>query len=169
MTAPREVQTYFEPSQELIEKYPWEVSLSFMFSRVERAHIMALYCGVVKLHKVDGNLARTAVDGFENRRDDFRNLFAAVYGKKLPDALIKKIETAQQVRNHVLHGKTVESGDFREAIVRIVDYAEGFNQLTTSVAGFRPFGSLQGYKGRAKSLDRSTSRWVLKGIGLPID
>ena len=76
MQAPKEIQWYFAPAEELIEHYPWEVSLAYLFARLERAHIMTLYCGVVKLHKVDSELAAQSVDRFENRQADFRALFA---------------------------------------------------------------------------------------------
>ena len=169
LEAPEEVQEYFAPAQELIERYPWEVSLSYLFSRLERAHLMALYCGVVKLHRVDKGLAKNAVERFENKPTDFRTLFHDVFGRKLPSRLVAKFEDAQNVRNNVLHGKKVSERDFRRAIVAIIEYATGFNTRCFDLGGFRPFGSLQGFKGAAASLDKSTSRWVLKGIGLPLD
>ena len=79
---------------------------------------------------------------------------------------IAKIESAQKTRNKILHGKTVSDADKRRAIISILEYAEAFNEEVSAVAGFRPFGSLQGFRGAAQSLDKSTSRWVLKGIGL---
>jgi len=162
------VRNYFDPTLELIEHYPWEVSLSFMFAKIERAHVMSLYCGVVKMHKVDATLAQTAVDRFENDRKTFRTLFEAVFDRKLPHELIQKIEIAQKVRNRVLHGKPVEGAAYRRAVMAIIEYAEGFNDICTEAGGFTPFGRLQGYKGRGVSLDKSTSRWVLKGIELPV-
>ena len=167
--APEEIQWYFTPAAELIEHYPWEVSLAYLFARLERAHIMTLYCSVVKLHKVDSELAAQAVDRFENRHADFRALFANALGRKFPRSLINKLEPAQAVRNRVLHGKNVAEKDFRKALVAIIEYAEEFNQKCYDSGGFRPFGPLKGFKGAAASMDRSTSRWVLKGIGLPID
>lgn len=166
--APEEVQMYFQPVAELIEHYPWEVSLSFLFSKVERAHIMSLYCGVVKLHRVNSKIALTAVDLFENRREEYRLLFNNVFGRKIPSSISNKIEEAQKIRNRILHGKTVADRDFRKAIVAIIDYATEFNELCFESASFRPFGSLQGFKGAGSSLDDSTSRWIVKGIGLPL-
>ena len=64
--APPEVQVYFEPVGQLIEYYPWEVSLSYLFAKLERAHLMSIYCGVVKLHRADAALARKAVDAFQH-------------------------------------------------------------------------------------------------------
>ena len=50
-TAPKEIQDQFYPSVELIGKYPWQVVLAYMFSRIERVHNLTLFCGVVKLHR----------------------------------------------------------------------------------------------------------------------
>ena len=166
--APTEVQAYFEPVGELIEKYPWEVSLSYMFARVERAHLMAIYCGVVKLHRVDAEMARNAVDRFQNTREGFQYMFANVFGSKVPQRLQEMLEKAQDVRDRVLHGKTVRQPDYRLSIVSLIDYATEFNDVCNDKGGFKPFGDLRGYKGAATSLDPSTSRWVLKGIGLPL-
>lgn len=167
--APEEVQFYLEPVAELIERYPWEVSLSYLFARVEKAHIMSLYCGVVKLHKTDAGLAATAVDQFENTRHQFQIMFENIFGKPIPKRTRKMLETAQGVRDRALHGKNVIDKDYRAAVVSIIEYASEFNQHCSQLAGFRPFGDLRGYKGASASLDRSTSRWVLKGIGLPLD
>ena len=166
--APNDVQRYFQPAGELIEHYPWEVSLSYLFARLERAHLMAIYCGVVKLHKADAALATTAVDRFQNRRDEFLTLFKNVFGEDIPRSLLQLLELAQDVRDRVLHGKKVNDADYRMAIAAIIDYATKFNEICFEGGGFRPFGDLRGYKGAGSSLDRSTSRWLLKGIGLPL-
>lgn len=73
---------------------------------------MTLYCSVVKLHKVDSELATQAVDRFENRQADFRALFANALGRKFPQSLVNKLEPAQAVRNRVLHGKNVAEKGF---------------------------------------------------------
>lgn len=164
--APNEVQWYFEPVAELIEHYPWEVSLSYLFARVERAHLMAIYCGVVKLHKADATLASKAVDLFHNTREEFQAKFENVFGRKIPKPLQETLEQAQTVRDRVLHGKTVSESEYRMAITTIVHYATEFNGVCYETGGFRPFGDLRGYKGAASSLDTSTSRWLLRGIGL---
>ncbi len=170
LDSPPDVQSYFHPVEDLIEYYPWEVSLSYLFSRVERAHVMALYCGVVKIHRTDNQLAKSAVDRFENRREEFLKLFENIYGKKIPKVLIDKLEKAQNIRNRVLHGKKVKDKDFRLAIVAIIEYASGFNQHCRRIQGIPTFvRSLQGFTGATSPLDKSTSRWVLKGIGLPLD
>ena len=99
-------------------------------------------------------------------RSGFRDLYATIFGKSLKKATADKIAEAEKVRDRILHGKKVSEADKRKAVVEILEYAEAFNAEVQGLAGFKPFGSLQGFKGRAESLDKSTSRWILKGIGL---
>ena len=167
--APDNVQWYFQPVEKLIEFYPWEVALSYLYARVERAHLMSIYCGVVKLHKADARLASAAVDRFHNSREEFQDMFANVFGSKIPRPLRTTLERAQKVRDRALHGKEVQDKDYRMAVAAIIDYAVGFNELCQDKGQLQPFGHLQGFKGGAKQLDKTTSRWVLKGIGLPLD
>ena len=101
-------------------------------------------------------------------RDGFRDLYETTFAKRLEQPVANKIAEAEKVRDRILHGKTVSEADKRKAIVDILEYAEAFNAAVHDIARFKPFGSLRGFKGRAKTLDKSTSRWILKGIGLTI-
>jgi len=51
--------------------------------------------------------------------------------------------------------------DKRKAVVDILEYAEAFNAELQDIAGFRPFGSLKGFKGRAVSLDNWRVSWAV--------
>ena len=66
--APDNVRRYFQSAEELIERYSLEVSLSYLYAKVEEAHLMSIYCGAVKLLKTDAELAWDAVYRFENTR-----------------------------------------------------------------------------------------------------
>ena len=168
--APDKVRRYFQPAEEFIECYCWEVSLSYLYAKVEEAHLMSIFSGAVKLHKTDAELAWDAVYRFENTRSQFQEVFANVYSAKIPQRLRAKLEKAQKVRDLVLHGKAKEvpGSDYRMAVVAIIEYANGFNELCLETGGPQPFGSLQGFSGRQKTLDKATSRLILKGIGLPL-
>ena len=50
---PDEIKVYFKHLPRLAEEFPWDVSIGYLFSLVELAHNMTIYCGVVKLHRVD--------------------------------------------------------------------------------------------------------------------
>jgi hypothetical protein len=163
---PEEIKSYFTHFPKIADQFPWDVSISYMFSLVELAHNMTLYCGVVKCHKVDSALAKTAVDTQHLTRSGFKQLFETIFATSLKRATIDKLAQAEKVRDRILHGKKVTEESKRKAVIDILDYSVAFNAEVNALAGFKPFGSLQGFKGRAGSLDKSTSRWILKGIGL---
>ena len=161
----KEVKAYFHHLPKLSKDFPLDVCLSYAFSQVESAHNMALYCGAVKIHKVDKGLARIAVDTFRMERRPFREKFRAIYGGDLPNQLVVVLQAAESVRDDVMHGKSPSADAKRQAIGDVLEYAEGLNTFAYEQAGIRPFSDLRGFKGAGKSLDGSTSRWVLKGMG----
>ena len=165
---PKEVQSYFEYFPDLAEDYPWEVALSYLFGRVELAHNMAIYCGIVKLHKGNAELTRKAVESHHLTRDGFRTFFAAIYGKPIDAKISQLIEEAEAIRDKVLHGKSASQEELRRSVVRVLEYAVQFNAFVHAIAGIKPFNDLRGFKGRAVSHDKSTTRWLLKGMGLPL-
>jgi hypothetical protein len=166
---PREIRAYFNHVPKLAKDYPWDVCLAYEFSRVELGQNMAIYCAVVKLHRADPALARRAVENHPMFRDQYRQLFATVFGKPLDKPVIDALEEAEAVRDKIMHGKTVTERRKRKAVIDVLEYARLFNAQVDQVAGFKPYGDLRGFKGRAKALPKSTTRWVLKGLGLSID
>lgn len=56
-----EIKKYFYFLPSLVKEYPWNITLGYMFMNIEIAHNMTIYCGLVKLHKVNPPLARIAV------------------------------------------------------------------------------------------------------------
>lgn len=166
--APVQVQKFFAHLPKLLADLPLDVSLSYVFSQVELAQNLTLYCGIVKLHRADGTLARTAIDIHHMTRGDFKQKFQAVFDKGIPDKIGKTLETAEAIRDRVMHGKSTTEKEKRQALVDVLEYAREFNELVASLASFRPFGELRGFKGRTKPLDKSTTRWLLKGMGFSI-
>lgn len=162
---PEKIHEYFEHFPGLTENYPWDVVIAYLHSRVELAHNMIVYCGVVKCHKVDAELARKAINSQHMTRKQFQELYTAIFDAKIPAGISKHLSHAEKARDRILHGKQVSDADQREAVYNLLIYAKKLNKKLQDTAGFQPFGSLQGFKGKAKSLDRATSRWVLKGIG----
>ena len=65
----------------------------------------------------------------------------------------------------VMHGKQASDALLRNAIARVLEYAEAVNAQLLSGFALEPFGSLKGFAGRAKKLDKRTSRFMLKGMG----
>jgi hypothetical protein len=147
-----------------------EVLLAYTFLRLEQGQHMALYCGARKLHKTDGELTWRAIDSQHMIREGFHKYFETIYGAALPQDVRDIITPAEKIRDRVMHGKGLDPAELREAISRTLQYADHINRfLDQRNVGFRPFcGDLRGFVGRLESMDKATSRWVLKGMGFQI-
>ncbi len=167
-TCSEEVQDYFEHLPSLVEDYPLHVCLAYAFSRLELGQNMALYCGVVKLHRVHTDIAGRAVNSHHMTRQGYVDLYRRVFGFDLPKQAREDLKTAEDTRDDVMHGKATSPERIRNAIARVVEYADAANDQLHSKHGLKPFGPLRGFKGRATSLEKSTSRWVVKGMGFDL-
>lgn len=164
---PQEVQDYFPSFEDLVKGYPWDVSVSYVFSRVEAAKHSTIYCGIVKLHWTDSALTRELIDKDHMSRGRFRDLFKIVFGKSIKKDLTDKLNEAENIRDKIAHGKKWTDAQARKALIDIFDFAVGFNTFAQESAGFKPFSGLRGFKGRKQSLPKETTRWVLLGMGIP--
>ncbi len=161
---PDPLKKYFVHFPKLVFEYPSEVSLSYLFAQIELAQNMIVYGGVVKLHKVDSEIARSAVNSHHMTRERFRNLYKVITEKNIKKETVDHSKKAENVRDRILHGKKVSDEEKRDAIHHALQYAALLNEQALTDVGFRPFGKMKGFKGRAKSLEKSTSKWVLAGI-----
>jgi hypothetical protein len=166
--SPPEVQEYFKHLPKLLEEFPLDVAIAYLFARIELVQNTALYCGVVKLHRGHTEVTRNAINAHHMERKDFEQLFENVFGKKLTSDILSPLKDAERIRDKVLHGKHISETDKRTAIVRVIEFAELFNKFVQDVAGFKPFADLRGFKGRGAALDKSTTRWIMKGLGFKI-
>jgi len=168
-SASSEVGAYFQHLPKLVEELPLEVCITYMFAQVELAQNMTLYCGVVKLHRANATVARNAVDAHHLTRAGYKDLFKKVFGKDLTKAVLDPLQTAEKIRDRVMHGKSVTEAKKREAIVKVLEHAEKYNAFVDGIAGFKPYKrDLRGVKGRTKPLETSTTKWMLKGMGFGI-
>jgi hypothetical protein len=165
---PPEIQKHFEHFPALAKEFPWDVSLGYLIGRVELSHNMAIYCGVVKLHRANAELTYRAVQNQHMTREGFKTFFAAIFGKPIDENISKTLEEAEAVRDKILHGKAASQADMRKAVIRIFDYACKMNQFVHGISRIKPFKTMRGFKGRARSHDKPTSRWLLKGMGFTL-
>lgn len=163
-----QVRWYFDQFPGLIGNFPYEVTLAYLFLSTEKAHNRALYCGVVKLHRADSEIADRVMNTHHMIRDGFLELYKNVFGHALSAATVAKIKDAEKIRDRVIHGKDVTAPELRQALVDVIEYAEALNIDVAAIGGFEPFGNLRGFKGRGEPLDKSTTRWLLKGLGFAI-
>ena len=91
-----EVKSFFDPISELIEHYRWEVSIGYMFTRVEQAHNHLLRGAAVKIHGVNGSTANCFVDGQHITRKEFSRLYKNVVGGSVPARAAKFLPEAEK-------------------------------------------------------------------------
>jgi hypothetical protein len=162
-----EVRRFFPHLPELIvRELPWEVGIAYQFIRVETGQNRAIYGGVVKLHRADAQIAASMLNTLHITWSSFLQLVETVFERPLPTATVALLKTAEKVRDKTVHGKNVGEPEARQAIVDVLDYAAAVNKFVKSIAGFEPFGSMQGFKGAAQPLPKATTRWLLKGMGV---
>ena len=163
---PQEVRDYFEHLPLLLTNaMPYEVPLAYLFGRVERAHNMALYCGIVRNHHTDSTTTIDIVSKEFITRKKFKEYFKCIFGIALDPHVHAHLTAAEKARDKAIHGKNPTDKEMREAISGILNYAPAFNTFVDGVAGLKPFGSLQGFSGRSVKLGSATTLLVLKGLG----
>jgi hypothetical protein len=163
---PIDLKEYLKHFPGLANDYPWNVSISYLFAQLELSQNMIIYGAVVKIHRVDAVMARAAINKHHMTRTRFRDLYKIVIGKSIRAAATELAKDAELIRDQILHGKPVSDGNKRKAVVSTLEYISLLNEQVYVDAKFRPCGSMKGFKGRAKPLDKKTSRWVLIGMGL---
>jgi hypothetical protein len=164
---PEEVRGYFTHMPELVE-LPYEVALAYSFLKVEQAQNRALYGGVVKVHRGDAEFVRRVMNFQHLTRDGFTEIYANVFGTPLSKTCASKLEEAEKVRERVIHGKSVDDNEMREAIADCLEYGDLLNTDVSGVSGFKPFEDMRGFKGRADSLDKRTKKWLMRGLGFGV-
>ena len=103
-----EVKGFFEPVTELIECYSWEVSIGYMFTRVEQAHNHLLRGAAAKIHGVNGRTANRFLDRQHMTRKEFARLYKNVVGEPIPEHAARLLSDAEKIRDRIVHGKSVQ-------------------------------------------------------------
>ena len=163
--APAFIQDYFKHLPGLVKNYPWNVSIGYVFTRIEYTKHMTIYCGILKLHGADSTLTWNALKRIYMSREKFIELFNTVYGQQIESSILKKLQDSEKVRDEIVHGKYPKDAKIRKTMVDIIEFCIQFNDFVESIAGFKPMSDLRGFKGRGQPLDKSTTRWLLKGMG----
>jgi hypothetical protein len=164
-SVPADVQRFFGHLPSLIQNYDWDVCIAYQFICVETAQNRTLYGGVVKLHQAEASVAESMLYPLHVTRASFLTLVETIFGAPLPVAVADKLKFAEKVRDKTVHGKGISQADARQALVDVLDYATELNKFVENIAGFRPFGDMRGFKGSAQPLEKSTTHWLLKGLG----
>ncbi|MBA7556131.1 hypothetical protein ES705_48829 [subsurface metagenome] len=71
----KDVRKYFEHLPNLIQNYPYEVSLAYIFLQTEKAQNRTIYCGVVKIHRAQSTIASGIINSRHMTREGFLELY----------------------------------------------------------------------------------------------
>ena len=164
---PKEIKLYFGDPPKLVEQFVWEIPISYMFSKIEVAKRRTLHGGIVKIHRTDSALTAEMLDIDHMTRGRFRALFKIVFDKEIDQAILKKLSDAEAVRDRVAHGRRLNEAAARQCLADALDFSEELNEFVNGIAKFRPFADLRGFKGASAPLSKDTTRWVLRGMGIP--
>ncbi len=170
----KELKTFFKEDVflRLIEgTNPLEVALAYLFLQTETAQNRTLYGGLLKKHRAHKDIARKMIESHRLTREEFPKFYKNILGEDLPNGIAGKLKQAEKIRDKVVHGKSFVIGEnnwepqIREAICDVLEYAEQMNSHLQEIAGFQPFASMRGITGARTPLNKTTTRWLLKGMG----
>lgn len=164
---PESVKKYFADLPDLVNRYDWDVPISYLFSKIKTLKRRTIYAGLVKLHQLERTVTANILDDDYLSRARFVSLFETVFGEKLSNKILTKLSDAEKVRDNVAHGKPLTQAQARQCIADALDFAEAFNNFVFEVGKFRPCADMRGFAGAGKRLSKSTTRWVLRGMGIP--
>lgn len=164
-TLSAEVKTYFVHTPKLIDSFPPDVCLAYLFSGIRAVHRRAFYLGIVRKYNTDRDLTFELVDLRTFQLSEFSHEFEKVFGHHFATETIEHLEQVQRTRNKSLHGQSVKPQETLQAVLDILEYAEALNNDLKDLIGKTPFKGLEGAAGRIKPLNRETSMWILKGMG----
>ncbi|MFA5264803.1 MAG: hypothetical protein WC378_13350 [Opitutaceae bacterium] len=163
------LQKYLEHYPKLVSvDLPFEVVIAYLFQRLERAHRRALYGGIIKIHSANAELTDAIISKAFLTRAEFDDLFERIFKKRLSKMAVALREDAEAIRDKSMHGGEVDEPPLRKAVKDILEYYEAFNSEVFAEAGFEPCGDMRGITGASAKLEKDTTKWLLKGLQLPI-
>lgn len=138
------------------------------FLKTEKAHHRLLYGGAIKLYWLNSELTKEVVNKQYMSRNEFKEFYKNIFGKENQHLSI--LNEAEEIRDKIIHGKKATTEEIATAIENVIEYAKRINTAHSDkkLGGFTPFGSMKGFKGRAESHDKRTTRLILKGLGFSI-
>ena len=164
---PPTVRSYLQQLDGLLDgSDKYEIALAYTFMKLEEGNHRALKCGLVRLHKCNSERADDALEKQHFSRKYYRAVFKNIVGKPIPTSCINHLEIAESIRDRRIHGKSVSASDLRAGLSSALSYIKEIGEFVEARTGKNPFGDLRGLAGRAALLDKNTSYWVCKGVGL---
>ncbi len=183
-----DMKWYFSSFCKLVQKpanpkITWDITIAYLFMKVEQAHRMTLYALAVRKHKVARYIAAETIHECFLSRDEFPKLYKELAGEELCKDTTKYYDNAVNVRNAIMHGKGIFYGTpisdqvKRDAVVSILKYANLFNKQTEKIVinkqtnvkfDFKPFGKMQGFSGGTRTDDILESIKTSADLKIPL-
>ena len=163
-----EIKNYFGHFPELIKDvFPYEISIGYLYSKIEAAHKMALYIGIVNRYLLNGPTTKKTVIDERINRPRFKIFFHKIFEQEIRGDILYRLEQADKVRNSILHGGSYSDDDVRHALSHILEYTKLFNEFVDGIKGFKPIGGdLRGViNTRSDRATETASLLALKGMG----
>ncbi len=164
---PKKTRDYYEHFPSLLKDSLLDVLIAYLFMGIERGHYRALHCGLTVKHKADAAVTDAILMKQHITRGSFEKFFKAVFEENIEPGTLRKLREAEEIRNKVIHGRKPTDAEKKRAIIDALEYVQGFaKQIEKNHNLLNPFGPLTGVGGRKKTrLPKTTTRWVLKGMG----
>jgi hypothetical protein len=97
-------------------------------------------------------------------RKSFRLSIKSLIGIDISSGDYRSLELAEAVRDTIFHGRITSDEKKREAISNCLKFIQAFGEKIRLETGKNPFSSLKGLTSRIRPLERTQSRWIIKGI-----
>jgi len=165
---PQSIKRFFPSFVDLVQDYEYQIVVAYCFFRLEQAYNRILYGGARKKHKANSTVLSNVLDKQHLTREGFLSLFVNVFGVPVTDATKAKIKFSEKIRDRIIHGKHVPDSDARKCLSNLLDFMTSLETEVRAAAPFSPFGDLRGLTGQSASLDASTTKWLLKGMGFAV-
>lgn len=163
---PDQVKVYLSGIETLLDNpKTFGVALAFSFMKVEEGQHRALKCGLIRVHKCNSTKVDDALGKQHFTRGYFKSIFKNVFGEEVNKAALDLVESAEKVRDKLIHGKGADQASLRDAISHTFGYMSALGKQVEIKTGKNPFGDLRGLAGKTTLMDAVPSFWLLKGLG----
>ena len=144
----------------------YEIALAYCYMKLEEGHHRALKCGLIRIHACDARKVDEYLQKQHFTNKTYNSVFKNIIGTSIPSKAQSVHSDAQEIRNKIIHGKSVSSPDLRSAIYYSLEYMRIVGELVKKKTGKNPYGNLQGLAGTKKLLPAKSTIWMLKGFGI---
>jgi len=162
-----EVKSYLSKLEPLLsDALNYEIALAYCFMKLEEGHHRALKCGLIRMHDCNAKKVDQQLQRQHFRSGTYETVFKNIFGASIPADAKQNHKKAQEIRNKLIHGKSVGAPALRAAIYHALEYMRIVGDFVKKKTGKNPYGDMRGLAGKKKLLPEKSTIWMLKGFGL---